>query len=186
MFSFSKALWAAIAVAALIAPSAAMAQVESTPVPLSAKPDFAPLQFLVGTWSCSTKSSRRPTAYSSTSTFAMDPSGWWLNERTVTPGPRWFPHAATTYDKFTYDSGSKRWADVTYGDLGEYGLATSPGMNGNTMVWHDQGFAPGNGISAQSDTTITKVSPTKATATSWFRENSGRRVNVTMSCTKRA
>lgn len=184
MFAFPRALWAAIALVSLIAPSAAMAQVESTPIPLPAKPNLAPLQFLVGTWSCSTKSSRRPSAYSSTSTFTMDPSGWWLNERTVTPGPRWFPHATTVYDKYTYDSSAKRWADVTYGDLGAYGLATSPGMNGNTMVWHNEAFSPGNGISAQSDITMTKVSPTKTTATSWFRESRGRRVNVSMTCMK--
>ncbi len=184
MFSWSKVFGSALACAALIAPSAAIAQVESTPVPIGGRPNFSTQQFLVGTWSCSTKSSRRPSAYASTLTYAMDPSGWWMNQKTVTPGMKWFPRATTTYDKVTYDSMAKRWADVTYGDLGAYGLATSPGPNGNTWVWHAEGFVPGGGIKSQSDVTFTKISPTKTVSTSWFTENSGRKVNVATTCNK--
>ena len=181
----SRTFLSLCACAMLIAPSAGLAQmVEATPVPLPPPPDFSSMNFLVGKWSCSTMSSRRPGPYTSTSTYSMDPSGWWLNQTTVTDAMSWFPHATTVYDKTTYDATSKRWVDVTYGDLGAYGLTTSPGWVGNAMVWHDANFAPGPDIVAQTDTTNTKVSDTKVTSASSFTEAGGRKVTVTTTCNK--
>jgi hypothetical protein len=167
-------------------PASAPAQVESTPIPAPMKPNFAPLSFLIGTWTCSTKSARRPAAYVTTSTYSMDPSGYWINETSTTATTSWISRKLSTYDKITYDSDTHRWADVSYGDGGAFGLLFSSGWNGNKITWHDVSFMRGPDIASQTDTITTKVSPTKMTSTSSFTETkTGRRVAVTGVCTKR-
>jgi len=172
---------------ALATPQYAPAQVESTPIPAPKKPNFASVQFLVGTWSCSTKSARRPAPYLSTDTYALDPSGWWLEETsTVTPA-KWFPTQSklVTYDKITYEADTHRWVDVSYNNLGGSDLSVSQGWNGDKLVWHSLTFAPTADISAQGDNTSTKVSNTKTTFSGSFTEaKTGRVVAVTGSCTK--
>ncbi|HKU80540.1 MAG TPA: hypothetical protein VJP76_00115 [Candidatus Tumulicola sp.] len=171
--------------AALLVPAMASAQVESTPIPAPAKPNFSSMAFMEGTWSCSTKSSRRPGAYVTTVTYAMDPSGYWMNQTSVTKPTSWVSKQLTVYDKITYDNDTHRWVDVTYGDGGAYGLSFSKGWSGNHMSWHDVSFAPGPDVSAQTDITNTKVSATKVTSASSFTEaKTGRHVAVTTTCTK--
>lgn len=143
------------------------------------------MSFLIGTWSCSTKSARRPSAYATTETFAMDSSGYWIEETSVTTPTSWVPTKLTTYDKITYDPDTKRWVDVLYGDQGTFGLSFSKGWNGNTIAWHDVSFAPGPNISAQSNVVMTKVSATKTASTTSFTEaKTGRKVAVVATCTK--
>jgi len=174
----------AIALAAAI-PSYAVAQVESTPIPAPVKPNFSSMSFLLGTWTCSTKSSRRPAAYVTTSTYAMDPTGYWIGETSTTKTTSWISRKLTIWDKITYDPDTKRWVDVLYGDGGAYGLSFSSGWDGNKMTWHDVGFAAGPDIASQTDTTNTKVSPTKMTSMSSFTETkTGRSVTVSGICTK--
>ena len=174
----------AVALATVI-PSYAGAQVESTPIPAPKKPNFSSMQFLIGTWMCSTKSARRPAAYITTSTYAMDPTGYWIEETSTTNSTSWISRKLTVYDKITYDPDTKRWVDVTYGDGGAYGLAFSNGWVGNKMSWHDVSFAPGPDVSSQTDNVNTKVSNTKMTSASSFTEtNTGRKVAVTGVCTK--
>lgn len=174
-----------VAVIAAAAPSLAGAQVETTPIPAPNKPNFSSMSFMIGTWSCSTKSARRPAPYFTTSTYTMDSSGWWMNETSVTIPVKWFPIKVTTYDKITYDSDTHRWVDVTYGTPNAYGLAFSSGWTGNKMTWHDVSFAPTADISSQTDNTITKVSSTRMTSSSSFTEaKGGRVVAVTGVCTK--
>jgi len=175
---------AAIALAAAL-PSYAPAQVESTPIPAPQKPNFSSMAFLVGTWSCSTKSARRPAPYMTTSTYAMDSTGYWLEETSTTSTTSWINRKLSTWDKYTYDSDTHRWVDVSYGDGGAYGLSFSKGWVGNKMVWHDVSFAAGPDIASQTDNTIVKVSPTKWTSSSSFTETkTGRKVAVTGVCTK--
>jgi hypothetical protein len=176
-----------IAVAVLLAaatPSYAPAQVESTPVPAPKKPDFTSMSYLIGTWTCRINSARRPTPFTVTSTYSMDPTGYWINEtNTVTP-TSWIPRRFTTWDKITYDSDAHRWVDVSYGEAGGYDLSFGT-LSGNKIVWHSVGFMPGPDVSAQTDITITKVSDTKRTSTSSFTETkTGRHVSVTGTCTK--
>ncbi len=183
--AFKRLVLALCACAAFVIPLPGAAQtVESTPIPLPAKPDLSAMQFLVGTWSCSVKSSRRPAPYTQTSTYTISPDGWWIDETTVQNPIPWFPHKATTYDKISYDSTTKRWIDVTYGDFGAYGLGTSPGWTGDTITWHDPSFAPTADVKSQSDTTVTKQGATKMTTSSSFTEASGRSVSVAGTCTK--
>jgi hypothetical protein len=175
---------AGLALAALL-PASAIAQIESTPIPAVAKPNFSSMDFLIGTWTCSTKSSRRPAPYVTVSTYSMDSSGYWINETSTTKPTAWVPNGLTIDDKITYDPDTKRWADVLSGDQGAYGLLFSTGWNGNRIVWHDAGFAPTADISSQTSTTTTKASATKTVSTSSFTEGkTGRRVSVVATCNK--
>ena len=184
---FKRLLLALWACSLFLVPCAGATQtIETTPVPLPPKPDFSSMQFLLGTWSCSTKSSRRPAPYISTTTYSMSSDGFWIDETTVTKPVAWVPQPPTVYDKITYDADTKRWIDVTYGGLGTYGLATSPGWTGNTMTWHDANFAPGADIKAQTDVVMTKVSATKTSQANSFTEASGRSISVAGTCTKGA
>lgn len=172
-------------VLAVALPSYAVAQVESTPIPAPSKPNFSSMQFLIGTWTCSTKSARRPSAYITTTTYTMDPTGYWINETSTTNTASWISRKVSVYDKITYDSDTHRWVDVLYGDGGAYGLSFASGWQGNKMSWHDVSFAPGPDIASQTDVVNTKVSPTKMTSASSFTETkTGRKVGVTGVCTK--
>ena len=183
--AFNRCLRALSAFVIFAAPIIAPAQtIETTPFPIPPKPDFSSMQFLIGTWSCSTKSSRRPAPVTSSSTYKISTDGWWIDETTVANSAPWFPQKTTSYDKITYDSDTKRWVDVSYGDLGNYDLTTSPGWNGNAMVWHDPTFAPGADVKTVSDVTMTKQSASKYTMSSTFTEASGRSISVAGTCTK--
>lgn len=145
------------------------------------------MQFMLGTWTCSIKSARRPAAYIVTSTYSMDPNGWYIDETSVTSPMKWFASQAklTAYDKITYDNTTHRWVDVTYDNQGGYGLSFTSGWNGNKATWHDVSFAPSSDVKSQTDPTWTKVSPTKLTSYSTFTEaKTGRVVAVTTTCTK--
>jgi len=169
----------------LATPSFARAQVESTPIPAQQKPDFSSMNFLIGTWTCRTKSSRRPAAYVTTTSYAMDPTGYWIVETSTTAKTAWVPAPLKVMDHITYDTDTKRWVDVLTGDQGAYGLSFSKGWSGNEMTWHDVGFAAGPDIASQTDITNTKVSATKMTSTSAFTEaKTGRKVTVMGACTK--
>jgi hypothetical protein len=184
MRSFRSALL--LCLAATLFSSPVRAQVETTAIPAAAKPDFSKMRFFEGTWRCSIKSSRRPLAYITTSVYALDPSGYWLNETTTVKPPAWEPTPLRTYDKITYDADTQRWIDVTYGDQGAYGLTTSSGWNGMQLIWRDRAFVPGASIRSATDTTLTKVSPAKyMTSTSFVEAGSGRTVTVDGICTKR-
>jgi hypothetical protein len=179
-----RIMLAAVLLAATM-PSFAAAQVESTPLPAPKKPNFSSMSFMIGTWTCSTKSARRPAAYVTTSTYTMDPSGWWIDQTSTTNTTKWIPAKLTSWDKITYDSDSHRWVDVATGPANGYGLSFSSGWNGAQMTWHDVSFMAGPDISASSDNIVTKVSDTKMTSSSSFTEaKTGRHVSVTGVCTK--
>lgn len=170
---------------AVVVPSYARAQVESTPIPAPMKPNFSSMDFMIGTWTCSTKSARRPAPYVTTVTYAKDAGGYWIDVTSTTAATSWISRKLTVNDKITYDGDTKRWVDVLYGDGGAYGLSFSSGWNGNKMSWRDVSFSAGPDISAQTDNVVTKVSDTKMTSASSFTEaKSGRHVAVTGVCTK--
>jgi hypothetical protein len=162
----------------------ARAQVETTPIPMSPKPNFSSMQFQLGTWNCTTTNTRRAVPYTDTSKAVMDPSGYWMVTTDVTHPVSYDPHAHTTVTKVTYDASTSRWVSVSTDDGGGYDMSTSNGWEGNTMVWHDVAFPKTASITSSGDTTITKVSNTKTTLTSSFTESSGRVVHVKGTCTK--
>ncbi|MGA8535522.1 MAG: hypothetical protein WB615_15550 [Candidatus Tumulicola sp.] len=176
---------AAATLAVVALPAYALAQIESTPIPALAKPNFAPVNFMIGTWTCSTKSARRPAPYVTVSTYSLDPTGYWINETSTTNPASWIPAKLTVSDKITYDADTKRWVDVLSGDQGAYGLLVSKGWSGNQIVWRDVSFAASPDIRSQSSTTTTKVSDSKMVSHSTFTEaKTGRTVSVTSTCTK--
>jgi hypothetical protein len=170
--------------AVLLVCVAAAAQTESTPVPANAKPDFSKMSFLTGNWTCSVKSSRRPGPYTTTSTSSMSPDGYWLVTRTTIHKASWIPQSFTAEDRMTYDPSTSRWVDISTDTGGGYDLSTSPGWNGSSIVWTDVVYPKSNATATSNPTTVTKVSDTKTTATSSFKEPSGRLVTVKTTCNK--
>lgn len=177
-------LFAGAALIAL-APARLPAQVEATPIPSPAKPNFTAFRFLIGTWTCSTLSSRRPAAFRTVVTYRFDPTGYWLDERSTTGPLSWMKSVLTILDRITYDPATNRWIDVMSGDQGAYGLSVSSGWRATQIAWHDLSFAPSPDVSSQTDTTMRKTSDTKTSSVSGFTEaKTGRRVTVTTTCTK--
>jgi hypothetical protein len=178
-FRFAALLGACIVLAPLFASA------DSAPsYPRPPKPDFSSMQFLVGTWACSSKSARRPSAVLSTDTYAIDSSGYYLVDSSYSKGSPWFPYAATTTDKITYDSELKEWADVNYSTLGAYGLSMSTGWSGSKLVWHPVNNTPYLDVASVSDYTVVKHGDAKITGTSTFKTKSGKTVSVVTTCTK--
>jgi hypothetical protein len=147
--------------------------IESTPAPAPPKPDFSSMKYLLGAWSCTTKSSRRPTAATWTTTNSLDSTGYWMIGHDVGHKTPWFPFESTGIDKMTYDADGKRWIDIYTDDLGNYGVGTSPGVRGNTIVWSDALFTPSSDVKSESPQTETWISATKRTMTSRTTESSG-------------
>jgi hypothetical protein len=177
----------ALAVLALLAvcSTAVLAQtMEATPIPSPPKPNFAPMKYFLGAWSCSSKSSRRPTPQLSTSVVTLDPGGRWMIEKSVNHATSWFPYTVDEVDQFTYDGDAKRWVDVETDTLGGYDLSATKGWTGNALVWTDISFAPGKDVASETTFTITKNSATKFTGTNAFTTTKGRTVNVETVCTK--
>ena len=70
-------------------------KVEGTPVPTPAKPDMSSMRFLIGTWTCSDLSSRRPGPFTITEVYSMDPGGYWITATTRRTKHRGFPATFT-------------------------------------------------------------------------------------------
>lgn len=179
---YLRAILGISAVLLLSVPAAA--QVESTPIPTLPKPDFSAMSFLVGTWNCSTMSSRRPAPFTTTVTTTMSPDGYWLVNQTVSGPLSWAPVKTTTIDKVTYDPSTNRWVDVATDDQGGYDLSTSPGWKGNTIVWSDIAYPKTNATATNNPVTVTKVDANTTTSVSSFKEPGGRTVNVKTTCKK--
>ncbi|HET6896224.1 MAG TPA: hypothetical protein VFH72_12645 [Candidatus Baltobacteraceae bacterium] len=176
---------AATAAALLLSCGAVLAQVESTPVPQTPKPNFSQMAFLTGTWNCSVKSSRRPSAYQTTSTANVSSDGYWMVTRTTTHKASWIPAELRSEDRRTYDPSTSRWIDIGTDDGGGYNVSTSPGWKGNTITWTDAVITKVNATASTNPTVMTKVSNSKTTSRSSFKEPSGRLINVVTTCTKR-
>jgi|SRR5690348_9359091 len=179
-------LAAATAAALLLSCGAVLAQIESTPVPQTPKPNFSQMAFLTGTWNCSVKSSRRPSAYQTTSTANISPDGYWLVTRTTTHKASWIPAEQRSEDRLTYDPSTSRWIDIGTDDGGGYNVSTSPGWKGNTITWTDAVITKVNATASTNPTIMTKVSNAKTTSRSSFKEPSGRLISVMTTCTKKS
>lgn len=176
---------ASLALAAIVFfPVLVLAQVESTPIPMTPKPDFSKMAFFMGRWTCSTKSARRPSAYQTTSNTTMSPDGYWMITRSTTPKLSWSSASLSSEDRMTYDPSTSRWIDITMDDQGGYNVSTSPGWNGNTITWTDMVITKTNATASTNPTTMTKVSGSKTMSRSSFKEPSGRTVGVSTVCTK--
>lgn len=178
-------VWATLGcLAALLIAGGAIAQVETTPVPPNPKPDFSSMSFFEGTWNCTESNTRRPRPYTYTSTYTMDSTGYWMDNKTANHPTAWFPRASTAVTRQTYDKSTGRWVTLTTDDQGNYDFSSSKGWKGNTIVWHDESYPKTNNTATSGDTYVTKQSPTKTTYTYSFTEPSGRNVKVKGTCIK--
>lgn len=183
MFRFYRAC-AALLFAVMGCVSLAGAQVESTPIPPAPKPDFSAMQFLVGTWDCSTMSARRPGPYKTTVTTTIEPNGYWMVNKSLIHKASWIPAEFSGEDRMTYDASTQRWIDISTDEGGGYDITTSTGWKGNTIVWDELTYTKTNNTASENSTTVVKNSDTKTTATSSFTEPGGRAVKVTTVCNK--
>ena len=181
------ALLGAVAVSCLAAVPAladTAPAIEATPIPRPPKPNFTSMLFETGTWKCSTKSARRPTADVSTQTTSLDPSGYWLVTKSEDAGTSWFPYASTGTDLVTYDKDTSLWVDMFTDTLGDYMYSTSPGWTGAKMVWTTRSFSPTATTKSVSLYTVTKTSDTEYHTSYSFVTAKGTSVGVTGTCTK--
>ena len=158
--------------------------VEGTPIPITPKPDFSQLQYLMGSWTCTDLSSRRPGPFTTTQVFSMDPSGYWIIRNDTIHRASWIPAEVHSQTKITYDRFANRMVRITTGDLGGFAVSTAgPLVNGHrTWTYIVQTKAPD--VSSYAPEVNTKVSDTKRTMTTSFTENNGRVVNVKETCIK--
>ncbi len=158
--------------------------VEGTPVPMQPKPDLSTMNFLIGTWTCSDLSSRRPGPFTITEVYSKDPGGYWIVRNDTIHKASWIPREFQSQTKYTYDSVAKRWVRITTGDRGGYAVATAPMPVGMTKTYTYVIQTKATDIGSYAPEVYTKVSDTKKTMTTSFTETNGRVVNVKETCTK--
>jgi len=163
---------------------AAGMNVEGTPAPTPPKPDFSSMKFLIGTWTCSDLSSRRPGPFTVTEVYSMDPSGYWMLRDDTTHTASWIPREVHSQTRYTYDAVAKRWVRITIGDQGGYRVWTAPMPTGNkkTYAYVIQTRTPD--VASYAPEVYLIESNTKKTMTTSFTETNGRVVTVKETCTK--
>jgi hypothetical protein len=175
----------ALFLAACLAVAPSLASADDPPVyTVPPKPDFSSMNFLIGSWSCTSKSARRPSPATYTETYAIDPTGYYLiDELKIAPVP-WANYAQDLKFMITFDRDIKLFASELTSTLGDYGLSTSPGWVDGKLVWHLINNTPSLDVASSSDLTVTRVSDTQTTSVTSFTTKSGNTVGVTGSCTK--
>jgi hypothetical protein len=158
--------------------------VEGTPVPMQAKPDLSTMNFLIGTWTCTDLSSRRPGPFTITEVYSKDPGGYWIIRESTIHKASWIPREFHSETKYTYDSVAKRWVRITTGEQGGYSVSTAPMPVGKTKTYTSVIQAKSTDVSSYAPEVYTKVSDTKKTMATSFTETSGRVVTVKETCTK--
>jgi hypothetical protein len=167
-----------------VAAAQAAPAIEATPAPRPKKPDFAPFSFFVGSWTCTSKQANRPGPATSTATWAIDDTGYWMVATNDSPAVKWYPYDTKGQSKITYDSDAKLWIYMASDDLGGYGLYTTPGWKGGTAIWTARSFFPTKQQSAVSNYTMKKVSDSKYTGTYTYTTGKGTVVGGQDSCMK--
>jgi len=163
---------------------AAGMKVEGTPVPMAPKPDFSTMKFLIGTWTCTNLSSRRPGPFTTTEVYSMDPSGYWIVRDDTIHKASWIPRDFHSQTKYTYDTAAKRWVRITIGELGGYVVATAPMPTGKTKTYTYVIQTKAPDIASYAPEVYVRASDTKKTMTTSFTETGGRVVTVKQTCTK--
>lgn len=163
---------------------AANTGVEGTPPPMPPKPDWSTMNFLVGTWTCTDLSSRRPGPFTVTKVYSKDPGGYWMTRNDTTHKASWIKRELHTTYRYTWDDVKQKWIRIGMGDLGGYEVAEAPmPVNGRkTWTFITQRIPPD--IASYTPEVYQRTGDTKITMTSSFREKTGRLVNVKESCSK--
>ena len=167
-----------------IATVRAATPVEPSPLPPPKRPDFTPFSFLIGTWSCTSTESDRPAREPWTTTWRLDPDGYWLVGESVYPPVKWFPYEDRVQQRITFDAGAKLWIYENWHSLGGYNLYASPGFIGNTAVWTDRSFLPNGETRAISSYTFKRIGERRYTGTFALTTEKGSVIAVHDACTK--
>jgi hypothetical protein len=141
---------------------------QPTPVP-DRKPDLSAMSYFIGNWTCHQKlrGADRP----NTSAYAPAFDGRWIMEHDVAPPFDKYRTKTILNDTVTtYNPLTKQWVALSYDNFGGYGVATSPGWTGSTIVW----TATLSNDGSTAKTTITKVSDTEMRYLNVSREKSGK------------
>jgi hypothetical protein len=172
---------ALLAVGFAAAPLASTAQMSPsaapTPVPIP-KPDFSPMNFYLGTWTCSQP--LRGKTRMETDVFAMSADGMWMLDTATSPPfdeYRTVPQNSMT--NVTYDPTIKQWVQDYMDNFGGYGISSSPGWQGNTLTWSSKGL-DGTMVSDVA----TKVSDTQTSDMVTTTDPQGKVSTVTITCKK--
>lgn len=163
---------------------AAGPRIEGTPVPMRPKPDFASMNFLIGTWQCTDLSSRRPGPFTTTEVYSLDPTGYWIVRDTTIHKAPWIPREFHSQTRYTYDTYAKRFVRITIGEEGAYSVATAPMPVGHRKIYTYVIQTKAPDVASYAPEVYAIVSNTKKVMTSSFTETSGRVVNVKETCTK--
>lgn len=154
---------------------------QPTPVP-NVAPDFSSMNFLLGTWRCDDHQAGRPGKRIEVDKYSMVYDGWQMQEHAVSPPFDQYRTRDEVEDTFTtYDSTIRLWISVYVDNFGGYGLAKSPGWEGDTLVW--TWTNPDGTIGRE---VFTKISDTKMSFTDWANDKKGQPMAVFLNgvCTK--
>ena|SRR5450755_4450906 len=151
-----KFRYALFVILATVAPFTASAQTTSTPRPRPVKPNFAPLDFLVGNWTCTRTLFGRPPV-TTADMVTLDPGGYWLVETERVRAHASFPYTTTHTDEVTYDGVAKRWVDLATTNFGSYNIDTSSGFAGRTWAWHHELYSKSTETASMTDFVLTTV-----------------------------
>jgi hypothetical protein len=115
--------------------------------------------YLVGTWTCHSQNPARPGDRVETQVWRTSLDGRYLQGHIESPS--FDPMRSRTIveeDYMTFDPATKKWVLVAVDNFGGYGMSTSSGYSGNTVVWNDTFVSGGNPL---GNATITKTSDAK-------------------------
>jgi hypothetical protein len=163
---------------------AAAPAVEGTPVPTRPKPDFSSMQFLVGSWTCSNLSSRRPGPFTTTEVYSMDPGGYWMLREDTTQKASWIPAEQHGQTRYTWDAAAKYWVRISTSENGGYSVATAPPIVGKTKTYTYVIQTKSPDIASYATEVYSIDSDTQKSMTTSFTETNGRVVSVKQTCTK--
>jgi hypothetical protein len=150
-----------------------------TPVPIN-KPDFTPMMFLTGTWTCTQTLRGKSRPDTSTTTVAMD-GMWMVSQDSAPPFDQYRTVTINATGYMGYDTTLKQWVQLGVGSDGAYGWQSSPGWQGNTITWTGK-LLDGSTITD----VITKVSDTETTDANTATDPQGKTNKATIHCTKSA
>jgi len=148
-----------------------------TAVPLQ-YPDFASMNFLLGTWTC-TQPWRGKTR-TETDVYTMSSDRMWMVDTATSPPfdqYRTVPRNGTML--MTYDPTIEQWVAIYYDNLGSYATESTSGWQGNIASWS------GRGLDGRTfSDVITKVSDTQTSDADTLTDSQGKTTNVTITCKK--
>lgn len=142
--------------------------------------DLSAYAYMQGTWTCHgmVRGKDRPDTYVGATTL----NGRYIVTHDTAPPFDQYRTAAVHSDTYyTYDPQNKKYISVEMDDFGGYGYATSPGWQGNTMVWTDKS-APDGSIGIF---TLSRVSDSEYNVKSTGTDGNGKPVpTTTANCKK--